>query len=191
MASQEAPLHSIHPKQRRDYYTEFIEGSRWLRKEHAASRALWFEELRVPDKKNRLFEFEMLLKGLICFGNPVNHPGPPLRGEPAVARAFKDELGIAREIVRRVIEVGRHLTPEKGKSLVFQRYLESIIGQDEARFKLIINSPYASKHIFNKVAVTRNVNDANLVCVRQLRTFRQGQPCKAEIDRHLALLLFF
>ena len=108
---------------RRDYYTELIEGSRWLRRKHAQARAKWFEELILVDKEHLLFEFEMLLKGLVCFGNPVNHPGPPIRGEPAVSRAFKTELAIAREMMRRIVEVGRKLTAIKGKSIVFQRYL--------------------------------------------------------------------
>ena len=125
---------------KRNYYIEFIEGSRWLRKEHAAARVIWFDNLILPDKENVLFEFEMLLKGLICFGNPVNHPGPPLRGEPAVARVFKDELGVAREIIRRIIAIGRKLSRDTGNSLIFQRYLESIIGQDEARFKMVKRS---------------------------------------------------
>ncbi len=128
------------PSGKRNYYIEFIEGSRWLRKEHAAARAIWFDGLILPDKENVFFEFEMLLKGLICFGNPVNHPGPPLRGEPAVARAFKEELAIARDIIRRIISVGRKLSRTQGSSLIFQRYLESIIGQDEARFKMVKQS---------------------------------------------------
>jgi hypothetical protein len=126
--------------ERRDYYTEFIEGSRWLRREHAQARANWFEGLILVDKEHLLFEYEMLLKGMVCFGNPVNHPGPPVRGEPAVSRPFKAELAILREIMRRVIEVGRRLTVQKGKSMVFQRYLESVIAQDEARFKMVKHS---------------------------------------------------
>jgi hypothetical protein len=126
--------------ERRDYYTELIEGSRWLRREHAQAREKWFEGLILVEKEHLLFEFEMLLKGLVCFGNPVNHPGPPLRGEPAVSRAFKAELAIAREIMRRLVDVGRKLTTTKGKSIVFQRYLESVIAQDEARFKMVKQS---------------------------------------------------
>lgn len=136
----EVPILLTHRKAERDFYTEFIEGSRWLRREHAAARAKWFEDITTVDKEHLLFEFEMLLKGLVCFGNPVNHPGPPLRGDPAVARAFKPELAVTREIIRRIVEVGRRLTASKGKSLVFQRYLESIIGQDEARFKMVKQS---------------------------------------------------
>ncbi len=136
----EAPILLNRPKGERDYYAEFIEGSRWLRREHAAARAKWYEALKVPDKEALLFEFEMLLKGLVCFGNPVNHPGPPMRGDPAVARAFKTELSAAREIIRRIVEVGKRLTATKGKSLVFQRYVESIIGQDEARFQMVKHS---------------------------------------------------
>ncbi len=141
MISSDAPILLTEPPLgRRDYYREFIEGSRWLRKEHAAARLAWFEGLTLVNKEMLLFEFEMLIKGLICFGNPVNHPGPPVRGDPAVARQFKSELIIVREIVKRIIEVGRRLTVQKGKSIVFQRYVQSIIGQDEARFKMVKKS---------------------------------------------------
>jgi hypothetical protein len=136
----DAPILLTERKGRRDFYDEFIEGSRWLKREQAAARAEWFDGLKIPDKEHLLFEFEMLLKGLVCFGNPVNHPGPPLRGDPAVARPFKAELNVIREIMRRIVEVGRRLTAYKGKSIVFQRYVESIIGQDEARFKLVKQS---------------------------------------------------
>ncbi len=125
---------------RRDYYTELIEGSRWLRREHAQARTKWFDSLILVEKDHLLFEFEMLLKGLVCFGNPVNHPGPPIRGEPAVSRAFKTELGIAKEMMQRIIEVGERLTAHKGRSMVFQRYLESVISQDETRFKMVKKS---------------------------------------------------
>lgn len=139
--TEEGPILSpAEADDRLDFYTELIEGSRWLRREHAAARAEWFENLTVVDKEHLLFEFEMLLKGLVCFGNPVNHPGAPLRGEPAAARPFKAELAVTKEIIRRIVETGRRLTSSKGKSLVFQRYLESIIGQDEARFKMVKQS---------------------------------------------------
>ena len=70
----------------RDYYTEFIEGSRWLKKEQADARTAWFEDLSWEHKETTLFRFEMLLKGLVCFGNPANHPGPPLGEDIIMSR---------------------------------------------------------------------------------------------------------
>jgi hypothetical protein len=138
--SGDIPLPLISFRGKRDYYQEFIDGSRWLRQEQAIARTAWFEEIGGAKKADVLFEFEMLLKGLVCFGNPVNHPGPPRRGEPAVARAFKDELSVLRATLTRVVETGRLLSGGEERSRVFQRYLESVIAQDETRFSMVKQS---------------------------------------------------
>jgi hypothetical protein len=120
----------------RDYYTEFIEGSRWLRAEQAEARAAWYDELPWEHRETTLFRFEMLLKGLVCFGNPVNHPGPPRRGQPVAAREFDNELGVVRSVLRDVVETGRLLSGDNENTYIFQRYLESVIVQDQARIQL-------------------------------------------------------
>lgn len=135
MISQ-APL----PLAGRDYYTELMEGSRWLRREQVQARAAWFEALPAEHKQRTLFRFEMLLKGLVCLGNPVNHPGPPRRGEPAVARAFDAELRAVRTVIRDVLDTGRALVGEGESAQQFQRYLESILVQDHVRSGLIRHS---------------------------------------------------
>jgi hypothetical protein len=117
----------------RDYYTELIEESRWLDREQALKRMTWFEDLEKEDKHKLLFEFEMMLKGLVCFGNPVNHPGARKKDEPAVSRDFKNELGIARMITLRAIDTGRELLEGKENSVAFRRYRDSIIARDTAR----------------------------------------------------------
>lgn len=120
----------------RDYYTEFIEGSRWLRKEQAEARATWYEQLPWEHRETTLFRFEMLLKGLVCFGNPVNHPGPPRRGEPVAAREFDNEIGVVRSVLRDIVETGHALSGESENTYIFQRYLESVIVQDQARIQI-------------------------------------------------------
>jgi hypothetical protein len=120
----------------RDYYTELIEESRWLDREQALKRMTWFEDLEKEDKHKLLFEFEMMLKGLVCFGNPVNHPGARKKDEPAVSRDFKNELGIARMITLRAIDTGRELLEGKENSVAFRRYRDSIIARDTARSAL-------------------------------------------------------
>ena len=124
------------PPARRDYYNEFIEGSRWLRKEQADARSSWFAELRWEHKERTLFRFEMLLKGLVCFGNPANQPGKARREEPIVARDFSREMEAARAAVRSVVELGRALSGEVESSSVFQRYVESVVVQDHARLQM-------------------------------------------------------
>jgi hypothetical protein len=130
--SRQTPL----PLQVRDYYTEFIEGSRWLRQEQAEARTTWYDDLPWEHKEVTLFRFEMLLKGLVCFGNPVNHPGPPRRGQPVVAREFDNELGVVRSVLRNIVETGRSLSGDSENNYVFQRYLESVIVQDHARIQI-------------------------------------------------------
>ncbi len=130
--SQAMPL----PLHGRDYYTEFVEGSRWLRREQAETRSAWFEGLPWEHKERTVFRFEMLLKGLVCFGNPVNHPGPPRRAEPVVAREFGAEMGAIRQILEVIVEEGRKLSGEEEQSYLFQRYLESVLVQDHARIQI-------------------------------------------------------
>jgi hypothetical protein len=121
---------------RRDYYTEFIEGSRWLRREQAEARTAWFNELRWEHKERTLFRFEMLLKGLVCFGNPANHPGTQSREEPIVARDFAREMDAVRAAVRSIVELGRALCGEVENTSVFQRYVESVVAHDHARIQM-------------------------------------------------------
>ena len=124
------------PADRRDYYMEFIEGSRWLRKEQADARTAWFNELRWEHKERTLFRFEMLLKGLVCFGNPANHTGAARRNEPIVGRDFSREMDAVRAALRSAVELGRSLSGEIENSSVFQRYVESVVAQDHARIQM-------------------------------------------------------
>ncbi len=120
----------------RDYYTEFIEGSRWLKKEQADARTAWFEDLSWEHKETTLFRFEMLLKGLVCFGNPANHPGPHLGEDLIMSRNFNNELLLVRSIMRGIAKTGRVLIGDRDHSSVFKRYLESVVLQDHTRVQL-------------------------------------------------------
>ena len=95
---------------------------------------------QIGGEESALFEFEMMLKGLVCFGNPVNHPGPMTGKEPAVSRDFREEIGIARNIVRRAVEAGHKLMEIEDSPFAFQRYLESIIAQDGSGFQAVKHS---------------------------------------------------
>lgn len=120
----------------RDYYTEFIEGSRWLRKEQADARTAWFEELSWEHKESTLFRFEMLLKGMVCFGNPANHPGPLTGRESSASREFNVEMGMVRSVLRSIVLTGRVLSGDRDNSRVFRNYLESVVAQDHARLQM-------------------------------------------------------
>jgi hypothetical protein len=138
--STEKPLPLVRQTDDGDYYREFIEGSRWLLKEQAQARTAWFELLPWEHKEKTLFAFEMLLKGFVCYGNPMNHTGPSRRGEPLATRDFKSELMVARAAARRVSEVGRVLLGSDERTRIFQRYMTSVLAQDSARVKLIKRS---------------------------------------------------
>ena len=86
-------------------------------------------------KEEVLFELEILLKGLACFANPRNHPGPPKR-TPVVAQDFREPTCLAREGMARIVSLSRTLLLERDRAFVFQRYLETVLPDEGARTRL-------------------------------------------------------
>ena len=119
-----------------DAYADLLRDTRGLRKEQALQREAWFRDLPFDHKEELLFELEILLKGLACFANPRNHPGPPRR-TPVVAQDFREQLALSREAVGRIAMVSRALLVDREKAFVFQRYLETVLPDDRARTKLV------------------------------------------------------
>lgn len=119
----------------RDPYADLLRDTRGLRREQAAARDAWFAGLSWERKEETLFELEMLLKGLVCFANPRNHPGAP-RKTPVVALDFREELSIARLTLHRVVTLCRQLLGTRDRAYVFQRYLETLLPDDPARARL-------------------------------------------------------
>lgn len=120
----------------RDPYADLLRDTRGLKREHSAAREGWFASLPWERKEDTLFELEMLLKGLVCFANVRNHPGPTNR-TPAVAHDFHEELRIARDGVDRVIILTRQLLGNRDRAYTFQRYLETVLPEDGARTRLV------------------------------------------------------
>jgi hypothetical protein len=110
---------------RSDFYVELMRDSRGLGPEHAEARERWFDDLEVPDKEDRLFELEVLLKGLVCFGDPNNQPGPRLR-ETAVTREYGEELRVVLAGCERVAELCRILTGDREDSGLFAQPLRRV-----------------------------------------------------------------
>src|SRR5688572_20655125 len=110
------------PPATRDVYANLLRDTRGLRREQAGAREAWYAALSWERKEETLFELEMLLKGVACFGNPRNHPGPPRRA-PAVAHDFAAELRIARDTADRVVALVRALLGSKDRAFTFTRYL--------------------------------------------------------------------
>jgi hypothetical protein len=86
----------------RDPYADLLRDSRGLKREQAAAREAWFAGLAIDGKEEVLFEFEMLLKGIVAWGDVRNHPVPRLR-EPLRARNFAAHLGAVRAAVARAV----------------------------------------------------------------------------------------
>lgn len=120
----------------RDVYANLLRDTRALRRDQANARDGWYAGLTWEKKEDTLFELEMLLKGVTCFGNPRNHPGTP-RSSAAVAHDYLEELRIVRDGMSRINALVRTLLGEKDKALTFTRYLETVLPEDSARGRLL------------------------------------------------------
>ncbi len=118
-----------------DPYAELLSKTRDLHGEQRAARDRWFATLELEHKDEVLFEFEVLLKATACFANPRNHPGPP-RKTAIVAYDFRNSLGLVRDGLQRAIELCRQLLGERERSLIFHRYLETVLPEDNLRARL-------------------------------------------------------
>jgi hypothetical protein len=120
----------------RDVYDDLLRDTRGLLREHAVAREAWLARLPLERKVDLLFELEILLKGLACFANPRNHPGPP-RKAPIVAQDFREHTALAREALGRIVQSCRTLLADRERAFVFQRYLETVLPDDRARTRLV------------------------------------------------------
>jgi hypothetical protein len=134
-SGDEAPLSTVEG-QSRDGYRSLLATSRGLRRDQAMARDQWFAKLGVERKAELLFELEVILKGLACFANPRNHPGPP-RHTAIVAIDFREPLLVARDGVHRSIAIARTLLGQEERAFIFQRYLEQVTPEDTARSKFL------------------------------------------------------
>ncbi len=124
------------PAAERDVYDDLLRDTRGLRREQASAREAWLARLPLERKVEQLFELEILLKGLACFANPRNHPGPPRR-TPVVAQDFREHAALVREALGRIVASCRWLLVDRDRAFVFQRYLETVLPDDQARTRLI------------------------------------------------------
>jgi hypothetical protein len=120
----------------RDAYDDLLTDTRGLRREHVHARDAWLGCLPLERKIEHLFELEILLKGLACFANPRNHPGPP-RKTPVVGQDFREHTALVREVLGRLVQSCRLLLVERERAFVFQRYLETVLPDDRARTRLV------------------------------------------------------
>lgn len=97
---------------------------------------MWFASLASEKKEDILFELEILLKGMACFANPRNHPGPA-RTQATVSLDFHPHLHAARDGMTRIVHLARTMLGERDRAFVFQRYLETVLPEDTARSRLL------------------------------------------------------
>ena len=118
-----------------DSYDQLIASSRWINPEQAALRRVWFNELSLKDKENVLFEFEMMLKGLVSLGSPINYPGSSRTREPLSERSFNGELDVVRSVIVHLVETGQKLLEGQERALVHYQYSESILSKKTELFQ--------------------------------------------------------
>ncbi len=100
----------------------------WIIKE----RNRWFYALQMQRKQEKLFELEVLLKGLDRFFNLANLPISQKEG--IVNRDFTNEIKIIRNAVSKVAMLARGLlNAEDNRALHFRNYVENRLLSDYQR----------------------------------------------------------
>ena len=117
-------------------YAELLRDTRGLRREQQQAREAWYARLAADKKEDSLFELEILLKGIACFANPRNHPGNGRR-RTIVSLDFREHLALSRDGMARVVQLARTMLGDRDRAFVFQRYLETVLPEDNARTRLL------------------------------------------------------
>jgi hypothetical protein len=120
-----------------DAYAGLLSGTRRLQRDQRSEREAWLAALEIEDKDELLFELEVLLKATACFSNPRNHPGPPRR-TAVVSHDFRPALQVFRDGLERAIALARQLLGPLDRAFVFHRYLETVLPEDSARARLLV-----------------------------------------------------
>ncbi len=116
-----------------DAYADLLGGTRGLTPERVRARDAWVATLESVEKRDALFELEVLLKALACFANPRNHPGPR-HGASIGARDFSAALMHARAALARAARLTRALAEGREPSPAARstRYLETLLPEGDA-----------------------------------------------------------
>jgi hypothetical protein len=188
-----APPRSILPGER-DAYQELLRDTRGLRREQAAAREQFVARLVSEHKEDLLFELEVLLKGIACYSNPRNHPGPAKR-TPVVAQEYRDALALGREAMGRIGALCRALQFEQDRAFVFQRYLETVVPDDSGRARLAHtftaqDSPEQSL-FYLRHGITNMIEVTSGVCRLQRVPFRLFYALLGAVQREVAQSAYF
>ena len=101
-----------------------------------AERRKWFRSLEVERKQEKLFELEVLLKGLVRYSNLNNHPIK--NRSDLLTRDFGAELEVVRNALVRTVILIRSLLPESEANILhFQNYVETRLLSDYQRAQIL------------------------------------------------------
>jgi len=120
----------------RDFYVQLMRDSQ-PRPGLLAERERWLRSVRVEGREERLFEFELLLRGIERYFQAHNLP---LDAEvrPVVTRDFGEELRDVRDTLEQAIRLARRLLdPGHEQKMVFRHYLGSQAVDDRVRRALL------------------------------------------------------
>ncbi len=116
---------------RSDPLAETLRTARPLGPDRARARERWFAALSVPEKASRLFDFEMLLKGIGCLQERANHPGDTTT-PPPLGWDWRVELRIGLDALRSALDAAKALLGARDRMLSFRRYVASLaLGEAE------------------------------------------------------------
>ncbi|HZX42707.1 MAG TPA: hypothetical protein VFE93_12780, partial [Myxococcaceae bacterium] len=120
----------------RDYFHDLVRESQ----PHpglSAERERWLRSCRVEGREERLFEFEMLLRGMERYFKLHNLPIDSV-ARPVVTRDFSDELRDVRDALGQAIKLARRLLdPGDDQRMMFRRYVQEQLVDDRARRALL------------------------------------------------------
>jgi hypothetical protein len=120
----------------RDYFHDLVRDSQ----PHpglSAERERWLRSCRVEGREERLFEFEMLLRGMERYFKLHNLPIDSV-ARPVVTRDFSEELRDVRDALGQGIKLARRLLdPGDDQRMLFRRYVQDQLVDDRARRALL------------------------------------------------------
>jgi hypothetical protein len=177
-----------------DPYLDLLSRTRDLRAEQHGARDAWFQRLELESKDEVLFEFEILLKACACFSNPRNHPGPP-RHLPVAAQDFREQTVLFRDGMERAADLTRRLLGARERALVFNRYLETMLPEDNVRTRLAREGTEQNTPEDSLVALRHGLTNATEVMEGVLRAprvpFRLFYALTGMVQREVARSAFF
>lgn len=138
--SAQARLEAVTARRVRDPYANLLRETRAMRRETAAAREAWFAALSLDRKEDVLFEFETLLKALVAWSNPRNHP----RRSGVVRSAdrdFQPHVLITRAIIARSLALSNQLLGTQRGGALVGRNLASSPQRDAAFVAPTTDSP--------------------------------------------------